>query len=72
MSSFLYLAPPALFGAYGASIGDATAVALALACLVALKLWWLHVHARFSVLFKAVCAKILAEAAATGPRPDAA
>ncbi|BCB21120.1 hypothetical protein [Bosea sp. ANAM02] len=69
LSSLPYIAPPALFGAYGASIGDVTAVALALACLVALNLWWLHAHARSTALFKSVCAKTLAEAAAAD-RPD--
>lgn len=38
LSSLPYLAPVALFGAYGAAIGDVTAVALALLCLVALNL----------------------------------
>lgn len=70
LSSLPYLAPVALFGAYGAAIGDVTAVALALACLLALNLWWIHSQCRSAALFKSVCAKIAAEPAATD-QPDA-
>lgn len=70
LSSLPYLAPVLLFGAYGAAIGDVTAVALALACLVALNLWWIHSQCRSAALFKAVCAKIAAEPAAAD-RSDA-
>lgn len=70
LSSLPYLAPVVLFGSYGVAIGDVTAVALALACLVALNLWWIHGQCRSAALFKSVCAKIAAEPAATD-RPDA-
>lgn len=70
LSSLPYLAPVALFGAYGASIGDVTAVALALACLLALNLWWIHSQCRSAALFKSVCGKIAVESAATD-RPEA-
>lgn len=70
LSALPYLAPVVLFDAYGAAIGDVTAVALALACLVALNLWWIHGQCRSAALFKSICAKIAAEAAATD-RPDA-
>ena len=71
LSSLPYLAPVVLFGTYGAWIGDVTAVALALACLVALNLWWIQSQCRSAALFKAICAKIAAEPAATD-RPDVA
>lgn len=70
LSSLPYLAPVALFGGYGAAIGDATAVAIALVCLVALNLWWIHSQCRSAALFKAVCVKIAAVPAATD-RSDA-
>ena len=44
-------------------------LAVALACLVALNLWWIQSQCRSAVLFKAICTKIAAEPAATD-RPD--
>lgn len=62
LASLPYLAPVVLFGAYGIAIADVTAVALSLACLVVLNLWWIQSQCRSARLFKSICTKIAAEA----------
>ncbi len=60
LSYLPYLAPVALFGAYGIAIHYLTAVALSFVCLIGLNLWWIHGQSGSTTIFQAICAKILA------------
>lgn len=67
LASYLpYLAPLAIFAAYGVVIRDVAAIGLAFLCLLALNIWWIHGQTRPSGLFRAICLKLAAADAGLG------
>ncbi|KRE18147.1 hypothetical protein ASE63_02925 [Bosea sp. Root381] len=71
LGSYLpYLAPLAIFGAYGLAAEDVIAIGLAFVCLLAINLWWIQQQSQHSALLKALAAKLLGEAEAEPAADD--